>query len=187
MDKLLTIAEISKQVGIPESTVRYYRDKFEPFFPTVGKGRNRRYRPEAIDIVKVIAEGFNRNMTAMEIEEGLTRMFSMDVSVVEQTAATTTATQQQSLEEIKSALLQTVTTIGTLNQTVQKLSNRIEELETEKQGFSEQQKEVAELRRTIAELRNKEASRLHESEKSTLQLVQRIERLEQQKPWWKVW
>ncbi|MBP2799567.1 helix-turn-helix domain-containing protein, partial [Escherichia coli] len=50
--KLLTIAEIAKQLEIPESTVRFYRDRFEPFIPFVGEGRKKRYLPDAAEVLR---------------------------------------------------------------------------------------------------------------------------------------
>lgn len=46
--ELMTMAEIAKQSGLPESTVRYYRERFAPYVPAVGEGRGRRYHPEAL-------------------------------------------------------------------------------------------------------------------------------------------
>lgn len=39
--ELMTMAEIAKQSGLPESTVRYYRERFAPYVPAVGEGRGR--------------------------------------------------------------------------------------------------------------------------------------------------
>ncbi|WP_081904367.1 MerR family transcriptional regulator [Brevibacillus thermoruber] len=50
--KLLTIAEIAKQLDIPESTARFYRDRFEAFVPSVGEGRKKRYLPEAAEVLR---------------------------------------------------------------------------------------------------------------------------------------
>ncbi len=38
---LLTAAQIAKELNLPESTVRYYRDRFTEYIPTTGEGRNR--------------------------------------------------------------------------------------------------------------------------------------------------
>jgi len=32
---LLTIADMARQLGIPEATVRYYRDRFTAYIPSV--------------------------------------------------------------------------------------------------------------------------------------------------------
>jgi len=54
--ELLTIADIAKRLELPESTVRYYRDRFAPYVPSVGEGRGRRYRPEALAVLRFIAD-----------------------------------------------------------------------------------------------------------------------------------
>jgi DNA-binding transcriptional MerR regulator len=46
--ELMTMAELAKQTGLPESTVRYYRERFAPYVPVVGEGRGRHYHPEAL-------------------------------------------------------------------------------------------------------------------------------------------
>lgn len=71
MDKLLTIKEIAQELNIPESTARYYRDKWPEYIPTEGKGRNKRYKPEAVDILRLIAEGLRNGRSATEIENEL--------------------------------------------------------------------------------------------------------------------
>jgi len=51
MDRLYTIKEIAEKLGVPESNLRYYRDKIGDFLPSVGRGRKRRYQQEATDIL----------------------------------------------------------------------------------------------------------------------------------------
>ena len=62
--ELLTIAQIAKQLGLPESTVRYYRDRFSEYIPTTGEGRGRRYRGEAVEVFRVIADKLRAGMPA---------------------------------------------------------------------------------------------------------------------------
>ena len=51
MESLLTIKEIAERLRVPESNLRYYRDKIGDFLPSVGRGRKRRYYPEAVEIL----------------------------------------------------------------------------------------------------------------------------------------
>ncbi len=74
-DRLLTIAEIAQELKLPESTVRYYRDRFADFIPTVGRGRGRKYKPEALEVLRFIAEGLRNDLTATEVAEAVSRMF----------------------------------------------------------------------------------------------------------------
>ena len=70
--ELLTIAQIAKQLDLPESTVRYYRDRFSEYIPTTGEGRGRRYKGEAVEVFRFIADKLRAGMPAdiLEVEYG---------------------------------------------------------------------------------------------------------------------
>lgn len=57
-DKLLTLRELAAEIGRPESTVRYYRDKFLDHIPFVGTGRRRRYPRQALAVLRSIASAY---------------------------------------------------------------------------------------------------------------------------------
>ena len=56
MSQLLTLKEIAKQLNVPESSLRKYREIFDDFIPGVGSGRGRRYKSEASEIFQDIRE-----------------------------------------------------------------------------------------------------------------------------------
>jgi DNA-binding transcriptional MerR regulator len=56
LPRLMTLKEIAKQLEVPESSLRKYREIFSSFVPSVGAGRARRYRTEAIEILKDIRD-----------------------------------------------------------------------------------------------------------------------------------
>ncbi|GGI95333.1 hypothetical protein GCM10010885_01160 [Alicyclobacillus cellulosilyticus] len=60
--ELLTITEIAKELGLPESTVRYYRDHFADVLPSIGHGRNRRYLPAALAMLRHVAAEVKRGV-----------------------------------------------------------------------------------------------------------------------------
>jgi DNA-binding transcriptional MerR regulator len=66
-----TLREIARELNLPESTIRYYRDAFAPFIPTVGLGRRRRYPADAVDVFRTIADGYSQNLSREEIEANL--------------------------------------------------------------------------------------------------------------------
>lgn len=70
--RLYTIREIARELALPESTVRYYRDAFSAYLPSVGTGRRRRYPAEAIPLLRLVAEGYAQNRPRPEIERALT-------------------------------------------------------------------------------------------------------------------
>lgn len=79
--KLLTIKEIAKQLDQPESNIRYYRDRFEEYIPFEGKGRKRRYYPEAIDVFDYITSRLNENAAYEDILNGLKKNFSQNPQI----------------------------------------------------------------------------------------------------------
>jgi len=74
-DELLTIKEIAHRLNVPESNIRYYRDKFERFLPYIGQGRKRRYKPEALEVFALIVNEFAQNKNSEEVEKILSRKF----------------------------------------------------------------------------------------------------------------
>ena len=92
---LLTLSEIADQLDLPESTARYYKKKFKEFIPAVGEGRQMRYKPEAVEVLRMIAEGMNRNLNATEIAERLSTEFATNIDFRNQPQTIATTKQQQ--------------------------------------------------------------------------------------------
>ncbi len=69
--RLYTIRDVARELGLPESTVRYYRNAFAGYLPSVGTGRRRRYPAEAIPLLRLVAEGYAQNRPRIEIELAL--------------------------------------------------------------------------------------------------------------------
>ncbi len=95
MSDNLTMAQIAQQLGLPESTVRYYRDKFSEWIPVVGEGRYRRYRPEAVEILRIIADILRNHGTPDAVTAVLSHSYPRTIPATipqQQTAAA----QQQS-------------------------------------------------------------------------------------------
>ena len=65
---LLTIAELARNLELPESTTRYYCNRFAEHLSSVGEGRRRRYLPEAQDTLRTIAETMRRNKNAFAVD-----------------------------------------------------------------------------------------------------------------------
>jgi len=67
-----SIKEIAKKLELAESTIRFWRDKFEKFIPVKGKGRKRKYSEKSFEIFKLIAGlskgGFQKNEIEKEIK-----------------------------------------------------------------------------------------------------------------------
>lgn len=83
-ENLLTIREIARRLDLPESNIRYYRDKFEKYLPSVGSGRKKRFKPEAMDIFETIVLGLNQNLSSSQIEDRLAGQFSQNPSTYQE-------------------------------------------------------------------------------------------------------
>lgn len=68
---LYGLCELARELNIPESTARYYRDVFASHVPSVGKGRKRRYPDEAVAVLRFIAQAFATGYTREEINTAL--------------------------------------------------------------------------------------------------------------------
>jgi len=78
-DSLLTLKQLANELGLPESTVRYYRDQYIDQIPSVGSGRRRRYPPEAVAILRSIAESYAAGGNRADIANGATRAAAVPV------------------------------------------------------------------------------------------------------------
>jgi len=101
---LLTIADIARQLGLAESTVRYYRNRFPEFIPAVGDGRARRYRPEALDVLRFIADAMRAQTPAEDVKAALQASFPVNVEPQQQTATT----QQQTAAVLRELIADVV-------------------------------------------------------------------------------
>jgi len=180
------MAHIAKQLNLAESTARFYRDRFENFIPSVGEGRKKRYKPETVEVLRFIAEGFNRNLTAMVIEDGLSRMVAMNIEFEEATATTTAAAQQQSKSEPNQYALQ--------------LQFAVEQMSVTIQIIADQKEEIAELRKHVAVIENRQQeqqeyinSKLEERDQQIMESIREIQEAKnqlaatKQEKWWKFW
>ena len=65
--ELYTIAETARNLKIPESTDRYYRDRHIEYLPYMGTGRKRRYKKQTLEALRSIIETANNSLSAEEI------------------------------------------------------------------------------------------------------------------------
>jgi DNA-binding transcriptional MerR regulator len=68
---LFTLRDLARELSLPESTVRYYRDQFASYLPTVGTGRRRRYPAEALGLLRFVADAYAHNRRREDIESAL--------------------------------------------------------------------------------------------------------------------
>lgn len=68
----VSLRDIAIRLGLPPSTVVYYRDRFGEFLPAPAfVGRRKRYPPEAVAVIRTIREMFDSNLSTEEIRKAL--------------------------------------------------------------------------------------------------------------------
>jgi DNA-binding transcriptional MerR regulator len=73
-EALFTLRDLARELGLPESTVRFYRDSFAAYLPAVGHGRRRRYPAEALGLLRFIGDSFSQNRRREDIDAVLAEM-----------------------------------------------------------------------------------------------------------------
>ncbi|HEY8393614.1 MAG TPA: MerR family transcriptional regulator [Thermaerobacter sp.] len=166
--ELLTIADIARRLGLPESTVRYYRDRFVAYIPTVGEGRHRRYRPEALEVLRFVADAMRAGTPAEDVEAALRQRFSLTVEPQQQSAAT----QQQSAAILRELVADAVADV--VKEAVQRETEALRE-------------ELRRLREELAATREELARQAERDEARDERLVARMRELleeRRRRRWW---
>jgi DNA-binding transcriptional MerR regulator len=145
--ELLTIAEIAKRLSIPESTVRYYRDMFADFVPSVGEGRGRRYTEESLDVLRFIADSLRAGVPKEEVQAMLQQRYPMTIETQQETAVT----QQQGAAIMRQLVADAVKDL--LDEQARRYEERLADLE--KRLEERDQKLMSGLRELLESRRKK--------------------------------
>jgi len=79
----LSLREVGRRLGIPPSTVVYYKDKYSKFIPSIGDGgRRQKYSIEVVEIFRRIREMYGMNWTTEQIENELSLKFGALVNTI---------------------------------------------------------------------------------------------------------
>lgn len=159
LQEYFTLAEIARQLNLPESTARYYKNKFSTYIQSYGNGRKKRYGEEAIEALRLIAEMYNRNANATEIEDALSREFAVNIDIVNQSDRNTTTTQQ--LREMTALLELSVQAIKDVAQVKEELLEVKEQLakqqEYQEQCLDERDRRLTEIMRKMLDDRQQKS------------------------------
>jgi len=79
--KLLSIAEISRLLEVPESTLHYWKNRFAQYLPSTGRNRQKRFKSEAIEIFKIISSMLKQGHTAEDVMAELSRKYPVNMTV----------------------------------------------------------------------------------------------------------
>mgnify|MGYP003609043141 CR=1 FL=1 len=95
-NRLYSIAAMAKILDVPESTLHYWKNRFDDVLPSFGTGRGKRYRAEAVEIFRDIGAMLAQGLAAGDVRAQLSRRYPVNVGggeVQSQAAplATTTA------------------------------------------------------------------------------------------------
>jgi DNA-binding transcriptional MerR regulator len=178
---MLTLREIAEQLGLPESTVRYYRDRFSAFVPTVGRGRQRRYREEAVDVLRAVAEGLRNQKSAEEVEELLAAQFPRYVELEEEGEVS----REPALPN--SWMMAFMLVQG---QALQQLSENVRERQETSRKMGVLEEELGDLKRRLAETVEARLARLEERDRVVVaQMRAYFDQASRgnKVPWWQRW
>ncbi len=163
MTELLSIKDISQEIGIPQSTLRYYRDLFMDYLPATGEGKKKRFYPEAVEVFQAIAKGMHQNKNADDIARDLNRRFARFIEVdTESQDGSATAPQEEELApsqalspiaQVEGSTIMAV--IASQNQALQQIAATISIV-------NGQQEELHDLRQEVSKLEERMEAELTE-------------------------
>lgn len=96
--KLLSVAEIARELEIPESTVHYWKNRFSQHLPSVGKGRQKRFKPEAVEVFSTIARMLKEGHTARDVMESLSQSYPLQANALAESDGSSSSVQQYGME-----------------------------------------------------------------------------------------
>ena len=77
--RLYSIAAIAKILDVPESTLHYWKNRFDDVLPSFGTGRGKRYRAEAVEIFRDIGAMLAQGLAAGDVRAQLSRRYPVNV------------------------------------------------------------------------------------------------------------
>lgn len=80
--KVLSVAEIARELELPESTVHYWKNRFAQHLPSVGRGRQKRFRPEAVEVFATISRLLKEGHTARDVMDQLAQSYPLQADTV---------------------------------------------------------------------------------------------------------
>lgn len=88
--KVLSVAEIARELELPESTVHYWKNRFAQHLPSVGRGRQKRFKPEAVEVFATISRLLKEGHTARDVMDHLSRDYPLQADALPQDGAVAT-------------------------------------------------------------------------------------------------
>ncbi|EFL52943.1 putative transcriptional regulator, MerR family [Solidesulfovibrio fructosivorans JJ]] len=79
-NRLYSVAAIAKLLDMPESTLHYWKNRFDAVLPSVGRGRSKRFRPEAVEVFQAIGRLLGQGLSAADVRAELMRQFPVNAT-----------------------------------------------------------------------------------------------------------
>lgn len=169
---MYTLTELSRRTGIPESTLRRYRDRFPTFFPAQGRGRQKLYDKEAEEIFRTIKGLFDRGLSAEQVYEELRRRYSETLTVEVETAqslSSSSGESHQALQEIRPLLQAFVEGQRKLAEVLERLDRKLELTAKERELLEHAQEEnrrlAQDLKKELEASKRRAQEQLREAER----------------------
>lgn len=153
MTDLLSIKDISQELGIPQSTLRYYRDLFMDYLPSTGEGKKKRFYPEAIEVFQAIAKGMHQNKNADDIAQDLNRRFTRFIEI-DSESQDSSATNSQEDEISNGQALSPITPLdgSTIMAVIASQNQALQQIAATINIVNGQQEELQDLRQEVSKL-----------------------------------
>ncbi len=201
----LRLHELAEAAGLPESTVRRYCRLFEPWLPSQGDGRARRWPPEAVAVLRRVAVLYRDGYSTETVREHLAREYpvTMDTEAAPPEPAVTEgrlpadvakallAAMVRQAEELERLRNQVAETQAEVERARQEVIAAREELAAQRQEVAQARQEAAAAAEALRRLETQEAERQRREEERARQLEEALAELrratEKPRPWWRRW
>ncbi|WP_338668479.1 MerR family transcriptional regulator [Pseudodesulfovibrio methanolicus] len=98
--KVLSVAEIARELDLPESTVHYWKNRFAQHLPSVGRGRQKRFKPEAVEIFATISRLLKEGHTARDVMDRLSQDYPLQADAVPATSGGASVQAVGSMDQV---------------------------------------------------------------------------------------
>ncbi len=200
----LRLHELAEAARLPESTVRRYCRLFEPWLPSQGDGRARRWPPEAVAVLRRVADLYRDGYSTETVREHLAQEYpaTMDTRAIPPEPAVTglpaevaqalmaaLVRQAEELERLRNQVAETQAEVERARQEV--IAAR-EELAAQRQEVAQARQEAAAAAKALRRLEAQEAEHQRREEEMARRLEEALAELRQaaetrRRPWWRRW
>lgn len=140
----LTWKQVCESAKINESTGRFYKNKFKPYFTSSGEGRHKKYSLEAVELLVRIKKLYSEGLDEGQVRTFLDEIYGVPVTnlITQEHMGSSVAVQQETIEVIRSIF----------QEEISRLEKKINELKTDQRTHDE---ELMQTMRVIQEQNSK--------------------------------